>query len=244
MSNKFFTNAFQQMLDNVDGGFTDMFEKVEEEPVFEESDEILDEEEELISEEVDEELEVEEEVEEEYPLQYVWTMWYHDIKSNDWSKSSYIRMGDISTIKEFWMYYNNIPDMTFSCFFLMKKGIFPEWTEESNIDGGRWSFVIQNDIVMDSWLELSMGVIGNYLFSREDIERINGIELQRYPKSGTIKIWNNDGNPELKFQTNISNLEIEEAKYVTNKTSCAKDKQKRDNYKSKRYGKKKYVRNV
>lgn len=167
------------------------------------------------------------------PLKYPWTLWIHPVKSNDWSRGSYKKVYKMDSVESFWRVYNNVPNMLEYCFFLMKDDIFPEWKEKENINGSRWSFIIQKENVDEAWLELSMALIGNYLLSDKDYERINGIEIQFYPKSSTIKIWSNDTNDKLTFEHNVPYIDMDYVKFVTNKSSRYKDAKKKTYYKKK-----------
>ena len=64
---------------------------------------------------------------------------------------------------------------------VFRDGIKPEWTDEMNVDGGRWLMEIdrqyRNEQLNSKWLETLLAIIGKYLgFKRTlrfSIESIN-----------------------------------------------------------------------
>ena len=98
----------------------------------------------------------------------------------------------ITNLNEFWNIYNlmNIECLKYNMLFLMKDDILPLWENKHNINGGSISIKVVNKNIFDIWLELSMGLIGEYIFiNKINIENINGISIS--PKKGfcILKIW-------------------------------------------------------
>ena len=112
---------------------------------------------------------------------------YHNIKDSNWKLNSYKKIYEIDTIQKFWSVYNNINSFDSAMFFLMKGNILPTWEDKRNANGGSWSFKISKKKTLEIWLEVMMGVIGNYLFDNND--RINGVTLNPKLSSSVIKIW-------------------------------------------------------
>ena len=77
-------------------------------------------------------------------------------------------------------------------FFLMRDGIFPLWEDESNINGGVWSYIVQKKEVNSCWIDISIKTIGELLTDEEYLSDINGISLSPRTNVGIIKIWNSD----------------------------------------------------
>ena len=50
---------------------------------------------------------------------------------------------------------------------VFRDGIKPEWTDEMNVDGGRWLMEIdrqyRNEQLNSKWLETLLAIIGKYL---------------------------------------------------------------------------------
>ena len=139
-------------------------------------------------------------------LHSTWVLWYHDIKNTEWTLDSYIKVAEFNTIEDFWKLYtyiNNKPQLiTNGMFFLMRENILPIWEDNSNINGGYWSFKISIHSITHAWNEISMALIGeNILKNRENMYTINGISISPKKNFCIIKIWNS----EKLADTNIKN---------------------------------------
>lgn len=156
--------------------------------------------------------------EDHFPLDTYYTLWYHGITEKKWDKDSYIKIGIIHSIKDFWTYYNNINTFLKGIFFLMKEDILPIWEVPDNINGGYWSFRVDRDKVDDIWTKLSIQLITENICNSSRIESdeledseeseenesehdinilkhdINGISISPKAVNAVIKIWNNDSS--------------------------------------------------
>jgi len=132
------------------------------------------------------------------PLMYRWTMWYHSPESNIWTSDSYKKIFTITSIEEFWACYELIKEqyLSLGMFFLMREGIEPTWEDPQNITGGCWSFKVGRKDTYNTWLELSIALLGNTLVKQHQsqmlVNLLTGISIS--PKKGfcIIKIWNRD----------------------------------------------------
>ena len=149
---------------------------------------------------------------EEYPLDTYYTLWYHGITEKNWDKDSYVKIGTIHSLKDFWIYYNSINTFLKGIFFLMKEDILPIWEVPDNINGGYWSFRVDRDKVDDIWTKLSIQLITENICNsssskseqqqleqsdqQEEIIKhdINGISISPKAVNAVIKIWNNDSS--------------------------------------------------
>jgi len=104
----------------------------------------------------------------EHKLSTPYVLWYHDINDKSWTKDSYKKIELIDTLERFIQIYKLIGDFTHGMFFLMRDGIFPQWEDEQNINGGFWSFKIYKINSNEVWKELTMALIGNTLTSQPD----------------------------------------------------------------------------
>jgi len=148
-----------------------------------------------------------------FPLNTYYILWYHGITEKNWDKDSYIKIGIIHSIKEFWTYYNNINTFLKGIFFLMKEDILPIWEVPDNINGGYWSFRVDRDKVDEIWTKLSIQLITenicNSSSSKSELQQtdqqteqsnkiikhdINGISISPKAVNAVIKIWNNDSS--------------------------------------------------
>ena len=126
-----------------------------------------------------------------------WTLWFHSPTDNDWTIESYKRISEFSTIEDFWSIYkfilpNHIQN---GMFFLMRDGILPIWEDDQNKEGGCWSFKIIKKDVFNSWVELSIHILGEKI--TKDIDEsmeINGISISPKRSFCIIKIWNKKSN--------------------------------------------------
>jgi translation initiation factor 4E len=121
-----------------------------------------------------------------------WSIWYHHEKDN-WKLSGYKKIYTMNTVEEFWKFYNNwdkVGGVTNKHFFLMKNTITPVWEDPMNINGGCWSFKIQEEQAEELWEDLSSYLVCNTLCPTISDE-IVGISICLKKNSNTVvKIWN------------------------------------------------------
>jgi len=103
----------------------------------------------------------------------------------------------------------------------MKDGIQPIWEDTENKKGGCWSFKIIKKDIYNSWLELSIHLLGGYILkSTNDVSQINGISVSPKRSFCIIKIWNKDSknsNNNL-LSTNIPYLYICDSIYKSHES--------------------------
>ena len=131
-----------------------------------------------------------------------WTLWAHLPHDTDWSVSSYKEIIVLDTMEEVLMLYEGLPEvMIKNCMlFLMRKGIQPIWEDEKNINGGCFSYKINNRNIANSWKNLSYALLGETLTTKNLSEYINGITISPKKNFCIIKIWLstcNYKNPEI-----------------------------------------------
>jgi len=131
-----------------------------------------------------------------------WNIWYHHEKDN-WKISGYKKIYEIKTVSDFWKFYNNwdkVGGVTNKHFFLMKEGVNPIWEDPLNINGGCWSFKIQEEQAEELWKDLSTYLVCNKLCLTIP-EEIMGLSVCLKKNNNTvIKIWNkNSKNNSLKL---------------------------------------------
>lgn len=134
-----------------------------------------------------------------------WKLWYHHKKDN-WKIDGYRNIYSIENIKDFWQLYNNwdkLGGIIYKHFFLMKNNITPVWEDESNRNGGCWSFKISEDNAWDLWLDLSLYLVTENLGKNPD--DILGISIcLKKNNNCVVKIWNRNNQ-----NSNINNLNSE-----------------------------------
>jgi hypothetical protein len=137
-----------------------------------------------------------------HKLNAPWILWAHLPHDTDWSLSSYKEITTLETIEDTLMLFENFPEvMIKNCMlFLMRKGILPIWEHKKNINGGCFSYKINNRNVAYSWKNLSYVLLGETLTSPELSKYINGITISPKKNFCIIKIWLencNYNNPDI-----------------------------------------------
>lgn len=165
-----------------------------------------------------------------YPLNTYYTLWYHGIVDKNWDKDSYVKIGEIHSLNDFWKYYNVLGTFLKGIFFLMKEDILPIWEIPENINGGYWSFRVPRDDVDYMWAKLSIQFITQNICSpsssdtaettpitttttiteSQTIHDINGISISPKAVNAVVKIWNNDSSyRELDDIKGITDIQLE-----------------------------------
>lgn len=132
-----------------------------------------------------------------HPLNDRWWLWTHGMKDEDWSVSSYKRLGDqISTIEQFLGLNRKLLDcIADSMFFLMRHGpgdddtpICPMWEDPYCIDGGAWKFKVTRNDAAEAWTEIAIRLIGETISKTPD--DILGVSISPKKTFVTIRVWN------------------------------------------------------
>ena len=130
-----------------------------------------------------------------HPLNTKWTLWYTKPavdKSESWS--DLLRpVTTFDTVEEFWAVQQNIPvphELPLkSDYHIFRDEIRPEWEDDANSKGGKWSFQLRGSHgeVDELWLRALLAVIGETI-DQED-SQINGVVLSI--RRGTYKfaLW-------------------------------------------------------
>lgn len=139
-----------------------------------------------------------------------WTLYYHLIDNDSWDISSYVKLITFASLENTINYYKYIDEdiCKKSMLFLMRKDIKPIWEDKENIDGGCYSFKIQNRLIHNVWKNISYNLVAeNFLQENQNI--INGISISPKKYFCILKIWINDKTySKLKFNNEyINNLE-------------------------------------
>ena len=99
-----------------------------------------------------------------------WTLWYDPPQNPSEWKDLTTSLSTISTVEEFWQLYNCIKSPTNlnegSNYHLFKKNIKPTWEDSANENGGKWSFIL-NQQLDNQWLTLVYNyyiIINYFLF--------------------------------------------------------------------------------
>jgi hypothetical protein len=135
-----------------------------------------------------------------------WNIWYHYDKDN-WKLSGYKKIYEINNVSSFWKLYNNwdkLDGILNKHLFLMRNNITPIWEDTNNINGGCWSYKINEDLALNLWEDLSIYLICEQI-SPTIPNEILGISISSKKNNNVvIKIWNqNSKNNSLKILNDV-----------------------------------------
>lgn len=147
-----------------------------------------------------------------------WTFWYHNPKDTDWNINSYINLGSVNSVSEFWTFMNSLDNniIEHSMLFIMKEDIIPMWEDKKNSKGGSWSFKIIKNNIKQVWEDVCINIIcDNITKNKSDANIINGISISPKKAFCILKIWNNNKNINnyKLLNNNIKNINLIECIY-------------------------------
>ena len=129
-------------------------------------------------------------------FQDVWTLYFHDPDDVNWNLNSYIRLGDMSTVQDFWEHHEAIASyLSNGMFFVMREHVFPCWDDPHNIKGGCISIKVLKEDLPAVWEHLIVRMLGERLFSPaadEDCDAwsvVTGLSVSPKRYFCIIKIW-------------------------------------------------------
>jgi hypothetical protein len=124
-------------------------------------------------------------------LPYTWVLWYHDPNNNDYSLQSYIKIGTVKNIDEFWTLIEAIPQDAWESgmFFFMRDGYRPLWDAPENSKGGAWSKKVDAADTYNVFIDCMVHCAAN-LFLTKYSEAIVGVTVSPKGQFHIIKIWN------------------------------------------------------
>jgi len=172
---------------------------------------------------------------EEIFLNDIWTVYFHDPFDSDWTNKSYHKIGDISTINDFWNHIIGLgKNVQNGMFFIMREHIFPCWDDPENLKGGCMSLKVLKDEIQNFWGHLAMQLVSESLLKEEHREtlwnKINGISVSPKKNFCIVKIWVADckaGDAEkydilkvyhgdIMFKSNQESIELDTEKILHN----------------------------
>lgn len=130
-----------------------------------------------------------------HPLNTNWTLWYTKPavdKHESWS--DLLRpVTTFNTVEEFWAIFQNIPvphELPLkSDYHVFRNDIRPEWEDDANAKGGKWSFQIKakGQEIDELWLRTLLAVIGETI--DEEDSQINGVVLSIRKGGNKFALW-------------------------------------------------------
>jgi hypothetical protein len=126
----------------------------------------------------------------------LWSAYFHDPNNKDWNLSSYVKLFDIGTVKEYWHVHDSLaPRLRNGMFFFMRADCFPCWDDPANIDGGCLSVKVLKENLDAFWQAMSMKMAGETLLHADHADKyhmVNGISTSPKKYFCVVKIWLRD----------------------------------------------------
>lgn len=165
-------------------------------------------------------------------LNDLWTMYFHNPTDSNWTTSSYVQIGNIGTIEDFWHHASCWKDNIHKgMFFIMRDGIFPCWDDRNNIDGGCLSIKVLKETMPAFWQECCMKMLGESFLKPQFREKywdlINGISSSPKKHFCIIKIWVKSPEISQKEMFDISSTYYGDIIYKSNRDNIENDNIKR-----------------
>lgn len=135
-------------------------------------------------------------VDSKHPLNTSWTLWYTKPPSQDSNESWSDLLKPVitfSTVEEFWGVFNSIPSAQElplkGDYHLFREGIKPEWEDEANANGGKWSYQFKNKNIdiNNLWLRGLLSLIGETI--QDDEDEVNGIVINNRAFAYRVLLW-------------------------------------------------------
>lgn len=126
-------------------------------------------------------------------LNDVWSLYFHDPNDANWTHSSYVHLGDVSTVDDFWNHHHCYKQhANKAMFFMMREHVFPSWDDPCNLRGGCLSIKVLKDEMPKFWEDLCIKLLGEDLLVDEHKDKwdhINGISTSPKKHFCIVKIW-------------------------------------------------------
>jgi len=132
-----------------------------------------------------------------HPLQYQWVFWFTSPSNNGW-QSAMKRVSVFSCVEDMWRIINTIklPSMLSvkQDYYVFKAGIAPEWEDQQNKDGGKWTITInKGQRVDDAWIYTLLAAVGDTF---TDSWELNGLVFSPRSKESRLSMWTRSANNE------------------------------------------------
>ena len=132
-----------------------------------------------------------------YKLNNEWTSWIHYQNDNNWTIDGYKKISNFKSLYDSVLLIENLHENIIkkTMLFFMKDNILPLWESEDNINGGSFSYKINNNIVVNIFKSLLYKILGNTIINDEImLNNLNGISISPKKNFCIIKIWIKDKN--------------------------------------------------
>ena len=114
-----------------------------------------------------------------HPLEFSWTFWYFTLNPGKSWRDNLEMLTTVSTVEDFWSVINWISspsEMKIGADFSMfKEGIYPDWSDVHNEEGGRYVVKFNKDEIDEHWIEMLMSLIGQHVAEEEHMDKVNSL---------------------------------------------------------------------
>eukprot|EP00088_Acartia_fossae_P058710 TRINITY_DN6911_c0_g1_i1.p1 TRINITY_DN6911_c0_g1~~TRINITY_DN6911_c0_g1_i1.p1 ORF type:complete len:239 (-),score=63.48 TRINITY_DN6911_c0_g1_i1:129-845(-) len=130
-----------------------------------------------------------------HPLQNAWTLWFFkNDKSRTWEENQRPII-TVTTVEDFWSLYNHVEVASRlpvgADYSLFKEGIFPDWEDPRNQEGGRWIISLDKKTkqhLLDTyWLEILFYLIGEH--ADQHAYQVNGAVVNIRARTDKLAVW-------------------------------------------------------
>ena len=169
-------------------------------------------------------------------LHDVWTYYFHDPRDTNWTFESYKRIGDVSTMQDFWGMQAAIqPFLKDSMFFVMREYVYPCWDDPNNLQGGCLSLKVPQSQLGALWLHITQHLHGETLIHRGQFDgqrtpsldldaQLNGVSVSPKRSFSIVKLWLRTHHLSDRKCFNIPSTYTSEVLYKANSESIKQDK--------------------
>ena len=118
------------------------------------------------------------------------TFWYlKNENTREWNwKQNLVPLVTVKTEEDFWHIHNYLElasKLNDGCdYSVFKQGIFPDWEDRENMEGGRWILHAGKEEVLDNWWQKLLTVM-----VEEDTNLVNGVVVSKRKKGDKMAAW-------------------------------------------------------
>ena len=130
-----------------------------------------------------------------HPLNDKWVLYAHLPHDTTWNIDSYKRVFGFNALEDALALSTSLSESIIkNCMlFLMRGDIKPLWEDPKNIQGGSFSFKVNNKNVITAWQHLFYAAVGECLTKNPELaSKITGITISPKRSFCIIKIWVSD----------------------------------------------------
>ena len=147
-------------------------------------------------------------------LNDTWTLWFHDLQSNDWTINGYSIVQKIRSIEDFWIVMNNI-NLNIGMYYLMRGDYKPMWDDPNNINGSNYTYKCLLNDTSKHFYNFAVMMLGETLYSTPNT--FVGISTSPKSKNNIIRLWSTTAVDPIKMSIESNKLlNILEWKHIYN----------------------------